>query len=241
MPPSSSASFFDSGRPSPVPLTRRCSGCAICANSWKMQLDDRSAAMPMPVSRTREARPCRPGVAPWPQTRTSPRSVNLIALEMKLRRICDTLLSSVSSGGSRPGRRRPARRGRSTSSGRSMPRSAPNSDVALRTATARTIDLARLDLGEIEQIVDQLGQVLAPPVRMKRTCFSCSARELAVAARQQQARQRQDRVQRRAELVAHVGRKLRLHLVGAPQVVGPLVELGIQRDDAAVGVLQLAG
>ena len=75
---------------------------------------------------------------------------------------------------------------------------------------------------------------------MKPTCFSCSARELTVDAVEQQLRERADRVERRAELVAHVRQEARLHLVGAPQVVGLLVELGIQRDDAAIRVLELA-
>ena len=75
---------------------------------------------------------------------------------------------------------------------------------------------------------------------MKPTCFSCSSRQLAVDAVEQQPRQRQDRVQRRAELVAHVREEARLHLVRAPQVLGLLVELGVQRDHAAVGVLELA-
>ena len=44
----------------------------------------------------------------------------------------------------------------------------------------------------------------------------------------------------RAELVAHVGEEARLHLVRAPQVLGLLVQLGVERDHAAVRVLQLA-
>ena len=75
---------------------------------------------------------------------------------------------------------------------------------------------------------------------MKPTCFSCSAVSSPSRPVEQQPRQRQDRVQRRAELVAHVGQEARLQLVGAAQVVGLLVELGVQRDHAAVGVLQLA-
>jgi hypothetical protein len=38
--------------------------------------------------------------------------------------------------------------------------------------------------------------------------------------------------------VAHVGEEFRLQLVGPPEVVGPLVELGVERYDASVGVLQ---
>ena len=66
-------------------------------------------------------------------------------------------------------------------------------------------------------------------------------RELAVDAVEQEARQREDRVQRRAELVAHVGQEARLQSRSARlELVGLLVELGVERDDAAVGVLELA-
>ena len=36
-PPSSSASLRQSGRPRPVPCTRRWSGLSICVNSWKIR------------------------------------------------------------------------------------------------------------------------------------------------------------------------------------------------------------
>jgi hypothetical protein len=55
----------------------------------------------------------------------------------------------------------------------------------------------------------------------------------------EQRRERDDGVHRRPELVGHVGEKTRLQLVGAAQMVRPLVELGVERDDAAVGVLEL--
>ena len=79
---------------------------------------------------------------------------------------------------------------------------------------------------------------LSAALRMKLDLLFLLRRQLAVGAVQQQPRQRQDRVQRRAELVAHVGQEVRLQLVGPPQMVGPLVQFGIQRDDAAIGVLQ---
>ena len=40
--------------------------------------------------------------------------------------------------------------------------------------------------------------------------------------------------------MGHVRQETRLQIVGAPQVIGPLLELGVQRHDAAVGVLELA-
>ena len=117
-----------------------------------------------------------------------------------------------------------------------MPRSAPNSDGDGERRRHHH-GLACLDLGEVEQVVHQLGQVLRR-LADEADLRLLLGRQLAVAARQQQPRQRQDRVQRRAEFVAHVRQELRLQLVRAPQVIGALVQLGIQRDDAAVGVLQ---
>jgi hypothetical protein len=69
---------------------------------------------------------------------------------------------------------------------------------------------------------------------MKCTCVCCSA----VSLPEQQPGQREDRIERRAELVRHVRQKAGFQLVGAPQMVGPLVEFGIQSHDAAIGVLQ---
>ena len=75
--------------------------------------------------------------------------------------------------------------------------------------------------------------------QMYFTCFSCSARQLAVEPVQQDLRQRQDRVHGRAELVTHARQESRLGLVGGAQVRGALVELRIQRHHAAVRVFEL--
>ena len=75
---------------------------------------------------------------------------------------------------------------------------------------------------------------------MKVTCFSCSAVSSPSMRSSRRRDRRQDGVQRGAELVAHVGEEARLHLGGAAQVVGLLVQLGVERHHAAVGVLQLA-
>jgi rsbT co-antagonist protein RsbR len=60
-------------------------------------------------------------------TGTSPCSVNLSAFEIRLRRICDTLASSVKSGGSWSAYSNTSATEPFSSSGRSMPRSAPKS------------------------------------------------------------------------------------------------------------------
>ena len=56
----------------------------------------------------------------------------------------------------------------------------------------------------------------------------------------QQVRQPEDRIHGRAELVGHVREESRLQLVGAPEVIRFLVELGVERHHAAIGVFELA-
>ena len=92
LPPSSSANFFASDSPRPVPRSRFCMRVSIWTKS-ENSAGRCSAAMPMPVSVTANS-------IIWPSmtralTRTSPCGVNFSALEMKLRRICDSFLSSV--------------------------------------------------------------------------------------------------------------------------------------------------
>ena len=92
-PPRTAASRRVSGSPSPVPRTRPARSGA----SWTKSSNTRvwsSSDSPTPVSATanRSASPSRVGAA---ETRTSPASVNFMALTMKLRRICDSLKPSV--------------------------------------------------------------------------------------------------------------------------------------------------
>ena len=100
-------------------------------------------------------------------------------------------------------------------------------------------DLARLGPGEVEEIPDQPREVLGR-LPDEADLPDLPGRELAVDAVQQQPGQREHRVQRRAELVAHVREEARLRLVGAAEALGLLVQLGVERDHAAVGVFQLA-
>ena len=119
-----------------------------------------------------------------------------------------------------------------------MPRSALNRSPT-SNSTGSHLDLAGFDLGEIEQIVDQLGQVLGCLAHEPHLRFLL-CRQRTVAALDQQLRQSANRVERGAKLMAHVRQKARLHLVGAAQVIGLFVELCVQRDHAAIGVFQLA-
>src|SRR5690606_11036261 len=86
-PPTNAASFRDNGNPRPVPRTHRCAGESICVNSSKIRSWS-SGAMPMPVSATANTM-----VSFGPRRAVTwilPRSVYLIAFEIKFLRICDT-------------------------------------------------------------------------------------------------------------------------------------------------------
>ena len=221
------------------PCTRRCSGFVDLGELLEDPLlvlgGDADAGVGAP-----RRRPCRRRRRRGAATRTSPRSVNLSALEMKLRRICDTLPSSVCSGGRPSGSSKTQRdrvaRPAAAAACRAARRTGPRpSNSAGRTSILPASTLARSSRSLTSS--DRSSAAL----RMKRDLLLLLARSAAPSMRSSSSRDSaQDRVQRRAELVAHVRQEARLHLVGAPQVVGLLVELGVERDHAAVGVLELA-
>ena len=78
---------------------------------------------------------------------------------MKLRRICDTLPSSVTSGGRSAGLLEDQRHGVADQQ-RAQHAAQRAEQVGDAELGRRDHDLAGLDLGEVEQVVDQLGQVL---------------------------------------------------------------------------------
>ena len=130
---------------------------------------------------------------------------------MKLRRICETLPSSVCSA------RQPAGSSNTSataalwaSSGRSMPRRAPNR-VATSNSRGRMTTLPASTLARSSRSLTSSDQVLGR-LADEGDLLLLLARQFAVDPVQEDARQRQDRVQRRAELVAHVGQEVRLHL-----------------------------
>src|SRR5262249_14684229 len=110
--------------------------------------------------------------------------------------------------------------------------------VGDRERASFDFDLAGLDLGEVQKVIDELEQAFrrAPDVADLSFLFG---RQVAVDAIEQEARQRQHRIERRAELVADVRQKAGLQLARRAQLLGALVELGIERDDAAIGVAEL--
>ena len=119
-----------------------------------------------------------------------------------------------------------------------MPRSAENRSTISNQA-GEIVDPAGLDLGQVEQVVDHLGRVRAAEVWMKLDLLLLLVGQRAVEPVQQDPRDAADRAERRPELVAHVGQEAALQVGGLAQLVGVVVELGVQRDDALVGLGQL--
>jgi len=100
-------------------------------------------------------------------------------------------------------------------------------------------DLARLHLGQIEEIVDELGEGMRS-LTDKSDLLELFRGEGTVDAIEEEMGQRGDGVERGAELVAHVRQEARLELVGAPQMIRLLVELGVEGDHTPVRVFELA-
>ncbi len=98
-------------------------------------------------------------------------------------------------------------------------------------------EFARFHFGQIQQIVDEFEQILRGFADVIDLLLLFSG-ERSIGAVAQQASERKNRIERRAELVAHVGEELRLQLVGAPEVVGLFVQFGVKRHDTAVRVFQ---
>jgi hypothetical protein len=98
------------------------------------------------------------------------------------------------------------------------------------------LDLPGFDLRQVEQIVDEIGELLRRLADVVDLVLLIAVRAETVG---QQIDQRQNRVHRRPELVGHVRQEPRLHFVGAAKMIGAFVELGVECDDAAVGVFEL--
>ena len=97
-PPILSTRRLQMARPSPVPPKRRVMLASAWANGWKRPARV-SGAMPIPVSRTAKRSRTRSAVTSRRVTRTwiSPRSVNLMALPIRLTRTCSRRCGSPTS------------------------------------------------------------------------------------------------------------------------------------------------
>ena len=129
VPPCISVKVFASVRPMPSPLDDRSSDVSTCANISNTR-ESWSAAMPMPVSRTRMTTLFRCLQGPSPRSTVSqmcpPRSVNLHALFKRLPTIC-------------------ARRAGSASTNTGPDGSVTVSSWPLRSASERTASTASVD------------------------------------------------------------------------------------------------
>ena len=98
---------------------------------------------------------------------------------------------------------------------------------------------AGFNLGEVQQVVDQ-GREPLGGLADEIDLFFLLGRQLAVTPSEQKAGQALDRVERRAQLVAHFGEEAGFEVGQALESLGVLVELGVQRHDAPVGLVKLA-
>ena len=165
--------------------------------------------MPIPVSVTRISTVTQSPVA-WPagsmRSTTSPRSVNLIAFEVRFTRIWRT----------RPGspRSRPGTSGEQTATS-SRPLAWADGASSRATSSTRcrgskptssSSSLPGLDLGEVQDVVDDGQQ------RLTRAAQTLGQRPLVgvEVGVEQKLGQADDAVHRRTDLVAHGGQELRL-------------------------------
>src|SRR5262249_37432523 len=88
-------------------------------------------------------------------------------------------------------------------------------------------ELARLDLGQIEYVVDQSQQMFAVGLKALEDAQHL-LRRLAVSAIRHQFRIAQDGIERRAQLMAHIGEKLRLVLARLFELSALVLDLAEQ-------------
>src|ERR1035441_421261 len=233
--------------PRPVPPYRRLSVPSPCWNAPKIVVRF-SGAMPMPVSDTENARMSPPsgvrhGARPTRRA-TCPRSVNLIALASRLPSTWRSRCGSVNSSDGACA---------SVSAANSSPFSAVSGwDVAwvsssstLRPNRSARVCLRpppppnhhpktkplgveghppRLDLGQVKDVVDELQQIRACRVNDVGV-LDLLGGQVPARVLGQQPGQDQQAVQRRAQLVGHVGEELRLVFRRQRQLPGPFLDL----------------
>ena len=235
-PPRTAASRWETASPSPVPRMPACSGPWTCSNSSKMRSRS-SGAIPMPVSATMNATVPRS----WSrraQTRTSPSAVNFSALETRLRSTCATFDSSERIGRQIAGRLEHQRHAIVVAQ-RAEHAAQRREQVLDRERIGVHDRLTGLDSREVEQVVDERKQRLGAVADVDDLALLLLGQR-SVGPIEQQVAQSQHRAQGCPQLVAHAGQESRLGLAVAPQLLGTLVELGVQRHHTAVGFLELA-
>ena len=156
LPPCSSTRRRTRVRPIPSPPWLRSSDRSAWVNRSKTR-GSSSGAIPMPVSRTRTtasspSRPASSSIRP-------PGSVYLAALFSRLARTCSSRAASASRGIGLVGQRRPTARGGGTRSAAGPSRRRGRRPSRRSTRPLAELDLAAADPGDVEQVVDQPGEV----------------------------------------------------------------------------------
>ena len=154
-----------------------------------------------------------------------PRSVNLTALLSRLSRIWRSRLTSPISIAGIAGSIRASSRSPFSAASDRINATAPSTHS--RRLKRRRLELhpAGLDLGEVEDVVDDREQRFAADVRMIVAYSRCSASSSRI---EQQAAHADDGVHRRADLVAHGGQERALGGVGRVGRVARLLRARIQ-------------
>jgi hypothetical protein len=112
-------------------------------------------------------------------------------------------------------------------------------EVDERDGAAVELHLAGLDLGEVEDVVDEGQKVVAGGVDRLGE-LDLLRLEVALAVVGEHAREDEQRVERRAQLVAHVGQELGLVLRGQRELGGLLLQPGPSQLDLRVLDLDVA-
>jgi hypothetical protein len=99
----------------------------------------------------------------------------------------------------------------------------------------RDRDASRFDLREIEQVVHHLVEVHGRALDESELLLLLLV-ERPVQAVEHDARDAADRAERRAEFVTHVGEESALQIRCLAQLHRRIVELGVESDDAAIGL-----
>ena len=222
-PPMALTSWRAMVRPRPVPPCRR----VVEGSAWVKASKSRcwaSRGMPGPVSATETSSSVWPG--PWASTvtaiRTSPLSVNFTALDPRLAitwpsRVESPRRNAGTSGATSTGQREPLLVGQAGEQRHRLLEHRPDAEVH-----DLELQLAGLDLGEVEDVVDDRAQ--RGPGTVERP--GQGPLLLVELGAHQEVGEAQHAVHRGPDLVAHRRQELRLHLRGLHGLVAGLGQLG---------------
>ncbi len=95
------------------------------------------------------------------------------------------------------------------------------------------LKFARLDLGDIENVVDQFQQMHAAGVNVVDVAFVLRHLEVAEQLTSDDIGKADDRIERRAQLVAHIGEEVRFRAARGGEGEVGLLDSGRIEDHAA--------